>query len=65
MRSFDAVVVGAGVMGAATARSLARGGKRVALLEQFDVGHSNGSSHGSSRIFRATSSASPMNSAGR
>jgi sarcosine oxidase len=52
VRSFDVVVAGAGVMGSATARSLARGGKRVALLEQFEVGHSNGSSHGSSRIFR-------------
>jgi sarcosine oxidase len=39
-------------MGSATARSLARNGKRVALLEQFEVGHSKGSSHGSSRIFR-------------
>jgi sarcosine oxidase len=48
----DVVVVGAGVMGAATARSLARAGREVALLEQFELGHARGSSHGRSRIFR-------------
>jgi len=48
----DVVVVGAGVMGAATARSLAAAGRRVALVERFAVGHHRGSSHGSSRIFR-------------
>jgi sarcosine oxidase len=54
MHSLDAevVVVGAGVMGLATARALARGGRDVVLLEQFRVGHARGSSHGSSRIFR-------------
>jgi sarcosine oxidase len=48
----DAVVVGAGVMGAAAARALGRRGARVILLERFDVGHDRGSSHGASRIFR-------------
>jgi sarcosine oxidase len=54
MRSFDAevVVVGAGVLGLATARALARTGREVVLLEQFRVGHARGSSHGGSRIFR-------------
>ncbi|MDQ3646545.1 MAG: FAD-dependent oxidoreductase, partial [Actinomycetota bacterium] len=51
-RRFDVVVVGAGVMGAATARSIARSGRTVALLEQFAIGHTRGSSHGGSRIFR-------------
>ena len=48
----DVVVVGAGVMGAATARALARDGREVRLLEQFEVGHERGSSHGRSRIVR-------------
>jgi sarcosine oxidase len=48
----DVVVVGAGVMGAATGWSLARAGRDVVLLEQFEVGHSRGSSHGRARIFR-------------
>jgi sarcosine oxidase len=39
-------------MGSATARELARAGRRVVLLEQFYVGHTRGSSHGASRIFR-------------
>lgn len=46
------VVIGGGVMGCATARALARRGVTVTLLEQFEVGHRRGSSHGSSRIFR-------------
>ena len=46
----EVVVVGAGVMGLATARALAGAGRRVAVLEQFRVGNDRGSSHGSSRI---------------
>ncbi|GGN21074.1 N-methyl-L-tryptophan oxidase [Streptomyces fuscichromogenes] len=45
-------VVGAGLMGAATAWQLARRGHRVTLIEAYDMGHKRGSSHGSSRIFR-------------
>jgi sarcosine oxidase len=48
----EVVVVGAGVMGLATARALARAGLDVAVLEQFELGHDRGSSHGTSRIFR-------------
>jgi sarcosine oxidase len=48
----DAVVVGAGVAGSATARHLARSGREVLLVERFEVGHRRGSSHGASRIFR-------------
>lgn len=48
----EVVVVGAGVMGLATARVLARSGREVVLVEQFRVGHDRGSSHGASRIFR-------------
>ena len=49
---YDVVVVGAGVMGSATARALARRGRSVLLLEQFVVRHKRGSSHGKARIFR-------------
>ena len=52
MRTVDVVVVGAGVIGCATSRCLARAGREVVLLEQFEVGHGRGSSHGASRIFR-------------
>ena len=52
MLNVDHVVIGAGVMGCATARALAKMGKKVVLLEQFRLGHKKGSSHGRSRIFR-------------
>ena len=48
----EVVVVGAGIMGSATAYALARDGHDVRLLEQFRVGHARGSSHGRSRIVR-------------
>jgi sarcosine oxidase len=48
----EVVVVGAGIMGSATAYALAREGRDVLLLEQFRVGHEHGSSHGRSRIVR-------------
>jgi monomeric sarcosine oxidase len=48
----EVVVVGAGIMGSATAYALAREGHDVLLLEQFQVGHAHGSSHGRSRIVR-------------
>ncbi|CAN5778883.1 N-methyl-L-tryptophan oxidase [soil metagenome] len=52
MRGPRVIVVGAGVMGAATAYALALRGIEVTLVEQFSVGHTRGSSHGRSRIFR-------------
>jgi sarcosine oxidase len=45
-------VVGAGIMGAATAWHLARRGADVVVHEQFERDHVRGSSHGRSRIFR-------------
>lgn len=51
-KQYDAVVVGAGLMGAATAWALARRGRSVLVVEQFTAGHPNGSSHGSARIVR-------------
>lgn len=48
----DVVVVGVGIVGAATAWALARRGVDVVALERFHIGHARGSSHGTSRIFR-------------
>jgi sarcosine oxidase len=50
--TYDAVVVGMGGMGGAAAWRLAGRGARVLGLEQFAVGHSEGSSHGHTRIIR-------------
>jgi len=52
MKRYDVIVVGAGVMGSATAWWLARSSARTLFLERFRLGHDRGSSHGSSRIFR-------------
>ena len=52
--NYDVVVVGAGVHGSATAAELAARGQRVLLLEQYDLLHRRGSSHGESRITRRT-----------
>jgi sarcosine oxidase len=52
-RSFDAVVVGGGVIGLSAAWQLGRMGHRVAVIERFRVGHMRGSSHGASRVARA------------
>jgi sarcosine oxidase len=45
-------VVGAGVMGCATAWALHERGADVTVHEQFELDHSRGSSHGQTRIFR-------------
>jgi sarcosine oxidase len=50
--SYDAIVVGVGGMGSATVYHLARAGLSVLGLEQFDIPHEHGSSHGVNRIIR-------------
>lgn len=50
----DVLVVGGGVVGAATAWQLAARGREVLLLERFGPRHALGASHGASRIFRHT-----------
>ena len=45
-------VVGAGVMGCATAWALRERGAEVTVHEQFALDHARGSSHGRTRIFR-------------
>jgi sarcosine oxidase len=48
----DVAVVGAGLLGLASARALTRRGLTVILLEQAQVGHDGCGSKGSCRIFR-------------
>jgi sarcosine oxidase len=47
-------VVGAGVMGCATAWALRERGAEVSVHEQFELDHARGSSHGRTRIFRVS-----------
>jgi sarcosine oxidase len=49
---YDAIVVGVGGMGSAATYHLANRGLDVLGLEQFDIPHSRGSSHGITRIIR-------------
>src|SRR5438552_12239621 len=49
---YDVIIVGAGGMGSAAAYHLAMRGATVLALEQFDIPHDLGSSHGLSRIIR-------------
>ncbi len=47
---YEAIVIGGGVMGSATAYYLSKYlGNDVLLLEQYDLLHRRGSSHGDSR----------------
>lgn len=49
---YDVAVVGAGAMGSAAARALASAGRQVVVLEQYELGHVRGGSHGGTRLFR-------------
>ncbi len=52
MTSHDVLVVGLGIMGAATVWQLAEAGVDVLGVESFGPSHTGGSSHGATRIFR-------------
>ncbi len=54
MNEYDAIVIGVGGMGSAALYHLAQRGWRALGLEQFDVPHEMGSSHGYSRMIRYT-----------
>jgi sarcosine oxidase len=49
---YDAIVLGVGAMGSAALYHMARRGRRVLGLEQFNIPHDLGSSHGITRIIR-------------
>lgn len=49
---YDAIVIGAGIMGSAAAYHLSKAGQRVLVLEQFTPDHTKGSSFDTSRIIR-------------
>lgn len=49
---YDVIVLGVGGMGSAACYELARRGRRVLGLEQYQLVHDRGSSHGQTRIIR-------------
>ena len=51
---YDVVVIGAGVIGTMTAKTLAEQGRHTLLLERRQLAHKAGSSHGLNRIVRVT-----------
>jgi len=52
MKGYDLIVVGLGAHGSSILFHAAKRGLRVLGIEQYDVGHKLGSSHGVHRIFR-------------
>ena len=50
---YDIAVIGLGAMGSAAAWKAAASGASVIALDQFGAGHTNGSSHGETRIIRS------------
>jgi sarcosine oxidase len=52
MESYDFVVLGLGAMGSAAIWQLAKRGRNVLGIDRFSPPHTNGSSHGESRITR-------------
>lgn len=49
---YDVIVLGGGIVGASTAYSLVQQGQNVLLIDQFEPGHTQGSSHGDGRVVR-------------
>jgi sarcosine oxidase len=50
---YDVIIIGVGGMGSAACYHLARRGHRVLGIEQFEIPHNKGSSHGLSRMIRS------------
>lgn len=51
-QTYNAIVIGVGAMGSATLYQLAKRGLNVLGIEQFEIPHEMGSSHGLTRIIR-------------
>ena len=51
-RQYQVIVIGLGAMGSATLFHLARRGIKVLGIDQYQPGHTHGSSHGDTRIIR-------------
>lgn len=51
-KAYDVIVIGLGAMGSAALYQLSKRRVNVLGIEQFDIGHTFGSSHGDSRITR-------------
>src|SRR3954471_3757130 len=51
-QTYDVIILGLGAMGSAAAFHFSRRGLRTLALEQFDIPHNLGSSHGQSRMIR-------------
>ena len=49
---YDVCVLGVGAMGSGATYALAARGYKVLALEQFEIAHNKGNSHGDSRIIR-------------
>jgi sarcosine oxidase len=58
--AYDVIVIGLGGMGSAAVFHIARRGAKVLGLEQFDIPHDRGSSHGVNRIIRLAYAESPF-----
>ncbi|MEL6150211.1 MAG: FAD-dependent oxidoreductase, partial [Chloroflexota bacterium] len=52
MTTYDVIVIGIGGMGSAALYQLAKRGQNVLGIEQFEIPHEMGSSHGLTRIIR-------------
>jgi sarcosine oxidase len=50
--TFDVAVIGLGAAGSAALQALAKSGKRVVGIDQYDPPHALGSSHGETRLLR-------------
>ncbi|KAG1691492.1 Peroxisomal sarcosine oxidase [Nymphon striatum] len=50
--TYPKIVIGGGIIGSFTAYQLAKAGHKTLLLEQYSLPHTNGSSHGGSRVTR-------------
>ncbi|MFD5225938.1 N-methyl-L-tryptophan oxidase [Microbacterium sp. NPDC058342] len=55
----DVIVIGLGAAGSAALRAAARRGVDCLGVEQFEIAHDRGSSHGRSRLFRSGTSEGP------